>query len=55
MESIIQDVVLATPSVIEKVHARLPNEFPGDLFDAVTTGLRKAAKLLGEMPAKSLP
>jgi serine/threonine-protein kinase HipA len=53
MESIITDVVNATPRVIEKVQARLPKEFPGDLFDSVTTGLQKAAKLVGEMPTKS--
>jgi serine/threonine-protein kinase HipA len=46
MESIITDVVNATPSVIEKVQARLPKEFAGDLFDSVATGLQNGAKLL---------
>jgi serine/threonine-protein kinase HipA len=50
MESIISEVTAATPRVIDKVGARLPKGFPADLFESITTGLRKAAKLLGEMP-----
>jgi serine/threonine-protein kinase HipA len=50
MEAIIADVVTATPTVIEKVKARLPKGFPVELFESVTTGLRNAAKLLGDMP-----
>lgn len=50
MESIIVDVVTATPTVIEKVQARLPKGFPAELFESVTTELRNAAKLLGDMP-----
>jgi serine/threonine-protein kinase HipA len=51
MESIITDVVTATPGVIEKVRCRLPHGFPAELFESVTTGLRKAARQLREMPA----
>jgi serine/threonine-protein kinase HipA len=50
MEAIIADVVTATPTVIEKVQARLPKGFPEELFESITTGLRNAAKLLGNMP-----
>jgi serine/threonine-protein kinase HipA len=50
MESIIVDVVTATPTVIEKVQARLPKGFPAELFESVTTELRNAANLLGDMP-----
>jgi serine/threonine-protein kinase HipA len=50
MEAIIADVVTATSTVIEKVQARLPKGFPEELFESITTGLRNAAKLLGNMP-----
>jgi serine/threonine-protein kinase HipA len=50
MEAIIADVVTATPTVIEKVQARLPKGYPMELFESITTGLRSAAKLLGDMP-----
>jgi serine/threonine-protein kinase HipA len=50
MEAIVADVMTATPTVIEKVQARLPKGFPEELFESITTGLRNAAKLLGNMP-----
>ncbi len=50
MEPIIADVIDKTPSVIESVGAKLPRGFPEDVFDSVTTGLRKAAKELERMP-----
>jgi len=52
MESIIAEVIDATPSVIERVAAGLPKAFPSKLFDAITKGLRKAATQLEEMPSK---
>jgi serine/threonine-protein kinase HipA len=50
MAAIIADVVTATPRVIDRAAARLPKGFPADLFESITMGLQKAAKLLGEMP-----
>ncbi len=49
MESIIGDVVAKTPQVIETVGAKLPKDFPGGLFDSVTTGLRRSAKQIERM------
>lgn len=43
MEPIIADVIAKTPSAIERVGARLPKGFPGDLFETVTLGLQKSA------------
>jgi serine/threonine-protein kinase HipA len=51
MERIIEQVIDATPRAIDGVGARLPRGFPGDVFESVTTGVRKAAELLGRMPA----
>jgi serine/threonine-protein kinase HipA len=50
MEAVISDVVMKTPEVIERVAASLPKGFPAELFDSVTTGLRKAAKQIERMP-----
>jgi serine/threonine-protein kinase HipA len=50
MESIIAEVVAATPKVIDEVEARLPKDFPAAVFDSITGGLRKAARLLEGMP-----
>jgi serine/threonine-protein kinase HipA len=46
MEEIIGDVLANTPQVIEQVGTRLPAEFPIDVFDAITQGLRDAATRL---------
>ncbi|HTB75678.1 MAG TPA: type II toxin-antitoxin system HipA family toxin [Polyangiaceae bacterium] len=51
MESIITDVLTTTPEVIKRVERRLPKGFPADLFESMTTGLRKAATQLAAMPA----
>ncbi|MFI5300360.1 MAG: HipA domain-containing protein, partial [Polyangiales bacterium] len=51
MEAIIADVVDRTPAVIESVATSLPKGFPAELFASVTTGLQKAAKQVGRMPA----
>ena len=50
MESVIAEVVAATPGAIERVHAGLPKGFPSQLFDSVTHGLKKAASQLEQMP-----
>ena len=52
MEAIIADVVSKTPAVIQQVGARLPKDFPADLFDSVTTGMRKAAMQIEQMPPR---
>jgi serine/threonine-protein kinase HipA len=49
MDRIIDEVIAKTPSVIESLGARLPKGFPGRVFDAVTTGLAKAAKQIEAM------
>ena len=52
MEPVIADVVAATPKVIDEVEARLPKDFPVTVFDSITGGLRKAARLLAGMPPR---
>ena len=46
LEPIIHELIAATPRVIERVAASLPEGFPGKLFDAITKGLHKSAKQL---------
>jgi serine/threonine-protein kinase HipA len=50
MESIIADVIEATPAVIERVASNLPEQFPSELFERITTNLRRAAERLAAMP-----
>jgi serine/threonine-protein kinase HipA len=52
MESIIAEVIDATPSVIDRAGASLPAAFPGKLFDTIASGVRKAAAQLEAMPPK---
>ena len=52
MESIIAEVIDATPSILERVAASLPATFPGKLFDTIASGMRKAAAQLEAMPPK---
>ena len=49
MEPIIADIIEKTPRVIEDVGDALPQDFPEDIFDAVTGGLQKAANKLERM------
>lgn len=51
MESLIAEVLEQTDSVIARVAADLPPGFPPQLFDVITTGLRKSAARLQRMPA----
>jgi serine/threonine-protein kinase HipA len=46
MEAIIADVIAKTPSAIATVEGELPEGFPARVFDAVTTGLKKAVTQL---------
>ena len=49
MESIIDETVRVTPSVLEVVAAQLPDRFPQRLFDKVANGLNRSAKQLASM------
>lgn len=51
MEAIIRDTVERTPRVIADVAKALPKDFPAALFESVTSGLQRSAKLIGRMPA----
>ncbi|ALK32737.1 type II toxin-antitoxin system HipA family toxin [Burkholderia plantarii] len=44
VRALIGELVAATPSVIDEVAALLPADFPGDLADAIFTGLRTQAR-----------
>lgn len=50
MEGIIGEMLAATPGVIERVAAQLPADFPAQVLDTVTAGLREAARKLAAMP-----
>ncbi len=52
MEPIIAEVIARTPAVIDEVGARLPDGYSAHLFDSITSGLRRSAKLLGSMPPR---
>jgi serine/threonine-protein kinase HipA len=43
MEAIIEDTPAKTPQVIAQVEARLPGDFPADVFESVKQGLQEAA------------
>lgn len=46
MESIIEEVLAETPSVVQQVGAKLPAGFPGDVFESITQGLIQSANHL---------
>jgi serine/threonine-protein kinase HipA len=50
-ESLITDILAATPAVIASVQKNLPKGFPQRVLDTVLTGLSKSAKQLAAMPA----
>ena len=50
MEALIVDVVARAPRVVDAVGSRLPPGFPGEVFEAVTKGLLRAARQLEAMP-----
>ena len=50
MEGIIADLIAKTPSVIEKVGAKLPPDFLMQVFESVTNGLGRAARQIEAMP-----
>ncbi len=49
MEAIIIDVLGKTPAVIAQIENLLPGDFPPQVFDTITTGLRNSAKRLAAM------
>jgi serine/threonine-protein kinase HipA len=51
-ESLITDILAATPAVIASVQKSLPKGFPQRVLDTILTGLSKSAKQLEAMPAK---
>ncbi len=51
MEPVIADVLSKIPGVIHAVGSRLPDGFPEDLFERVTSGITEAAKQLAQMPS----
>lgn len=50
LEGIIAETLKKTPQVIERVGADLPAGFPEKLFESITKGLLKSARLLEAMP-----
>jgi len=50
-ESLIREILAATPAVIASVQKDLPKEFPQHLLDAILQGLMKSAEQLEAMPA----
>lgn len=51
METIIADVLERTPAVIEQVSARLPGDFPEEVFATVADGLMDSARRMEAMAA----
>ena len=51
-ESLITDILAATPNVIASVQKNLPKGFPEGVLVPILTGLSKSAKQLEAMPAK---
>jgi serine/threonine-protein kinase HipA len=48
MEALIEDTLAKTPQVIAQVEAKLPGDFPGDVFEAIARGLQESAKRLAQ-------
>ena len=50
--AIIDEIIAATPEVIERVDAELPSAFPALVSDSIFKGLDRAAKQLAAMPVE---
>jgi serine/threonine-protein kinase HipA len=48
MEAIIAATIENTPRVIDRVEAELPPGFPARIFETITNGLRRSARVLGQ-------
>jgi serine/threonine-protein kinase HipA len=51
MEAIIEDVLARVSGAIAGVERTLPTDFPADVFDTITGGLRAMARKLAAMPS----
>ena len=49
-ESLIREILAATPAVVASVQKDTPREFPQHVLDAILEGLKKSAKQLEAMP-----
>ncbi|WP_235895421.1 hypothetical protein [Yersinia rochesterensis] len=49
-DTIIDEVIAATPRVITQVQARLPADFPADLAESILTGLQRQCDKIAAMP-----
>lgn len=52
MERLIEELVATTPSVIDRVKARAPKDFPGLILNGILDGTRDAARELGDELAR---
>jgi serine/threonine-protein kinase HipA len=48
--ALIEGIVQRTPAVLDATAARLPRAFPEYIFDAISKGMRQAAKRLASEP-----
>lgn len=51
METLIESVIDPLPGVLKAVQAKLPDDFPDDVFSAVAAGMADAVRKLARMPA----
>ncbi len=49
-DTIIDEIIAATPRVITQIHAQLPANFPADLADNILAGLDRQCKKIAAMP-----
>ncbi|HDL8336312.1 TPA: type II toxin-antitoxin system HipA family toxin [Yersinia enterocolitica] len=49
-DSIIDEIITATPRVITQIQARLPANFPTDLAESILTGLHRQCEKIAAMP-----
>ncbi|CNI04019.1 putative transcriptional regulator [Yersinia pekkanenii] len=49
-DSIIDEIIAATPRVITQIQARLPDNFPIDLAESILTGLNRQCEKIAAMP-----
>lgn len=49
-DTIIDEIIAATPRIITQIHAQLPANFPADLADNILAGLDRQCKKIAAMP-----
>jgi serine/threonine-protein kinase HipA len=52
MKSIMDEVIVQTPKVVEQTTARLPRKFQDQIAATILTGITATAELLGEQMTK---